>query len=210
MTSPLEDGDFAGSIFVFGFALYSTDKISTSEHDVKIRLTDIPATGLTVEEVIPPEALNERLKIGNDQGFSFTEGLAVSLKVFKTPNGAETKGVVSTRYRQPCARCADGVERELSLNTNYILQQRPEMRRGHEAEEYEDDIGITYYDGEHIDLDDLIHETIILSLSTYWHPEEDATGKCGFCKRDVHAPVKVKPSAQGTSLSDLLKKAGVE
>ena len=177
---------------------------------MKIRLTDIPTAGLTISETIPPDALNERLKVGNDQGFSFVEGLNVSLKVFKTATGAETKGSVTSRYRQPCARCADGVERELVLDTNYILQQRPDIIRGHEAEEYEDDIGITYYDGEHIDLDDLIQETIILSLSIYWHPDEDKNGNCGFCKRNVNAPEKAKPAVSGISLNELLKKAGVE
>lgn len=178
---------------------------------MKIRLTDIPAAGLEVKESVPPDALNERLDTGNSHGIRFTAALEVALIVHKSPNGAETRGTVTSTYRQPCARCADGVERKLSVETNYLLQQRPEVLRGHESEEYEDDIGITFYDGEHIDLDDLIQESIILSLSIYWHPDEDATGKCSHCKRNVQqgksneAPAATK----GIALNDLLKKAGI-
>ena len=179
---------------------------------MKIRLTDIPAAGLPVAEVLPQEALNERLSSGSSYGFEFIQGLDVSLTVFKTPNGAETKGRVTSRYRQPCARCADGIERDLELPTNYILQQRPNELRGAITEEYEDDIGITFYDGEHIELDDLIQETIILSLSIYWHPEEDSEGKCQLCHKLVRGPAadaQKKKGVTGPSLGDLIKKAGL-
>ena len=179
---------------------------------MKIRLTDIPAAGMPVAEVLPEGALNERLATGSSHGIEFLQGLDVSLTIFKSPSGAETKGRVTSRYRQPCARCADGVERDLELPTNYILQQRPAELRGEITEEYEDDIGITFYDGEHIELDDLIQETIILSLSIYWHPEEDCDGKCEHCHKLVRGPIsdeqKKKPTV-GASLGDLIKKAGL-
>ncbi len=179
---------------------------------MKIRLTDIPADGLDIQESIPPTELNERLSTGNNHGIQFIDPLNVTLTVYKSPNGAETKGTVTSRYRQPCARCIEGVERPLTIETNYYLQQRPDVLRGHETEEYEDDIGITFYDGEHIDLDDLIQESIILSLSIYWHPDEDSNGKCTLCKKDIHnlQPNAEKKSAKGVSLQDLLKKAGIE
>lgn len=177
---------------------------------MKIRLTDIPAAGLPVAEILPEKVLNERLSIGSSHGFEFLQGLDVTLTVFKSPNGAETRGRVTSRYRQPCARCAEGIERALELPTNYILQQRPEELRGAEAEQYEDDIGITYYDGEHIELDDLIQETIILSLSMYWYPEEDSEGKCSYCHKLVRGPQKTEKSSTGVaSLGDLIKKAGL-
>lgn len=179
---------------------------------MKIRLTDIPAAGLPIAEVIPPQALNERLSSGSSHGFEFLQGLDVSLTVYKSANGAETKGRVISRYRQPCARCAEGVERDIELPTNFILQQRPEELEGVDSEEYEDGIGITFYDGEHIDLEDLIEETIILSLSIYWHPEEDAEGKCQLCHKLVRGPTASatkEKSAAGTSLGDLIKKAGI-
>jgi len=178
---------------------------------MKIRLSDIPTAGLSVTDTIPAEGLNERLSTGSNHGLVFTQGLDVSLTVFKSPNGAETKGKVTSRYRQPCARCADGIERELELPTNYILQQRPDELRGIDSEEYEDDIGITFYDGEHIDLEDLIQESIILSLSIYWHPEEDEEGKCLHCHKLVQPPRSSKPKQSGVaSLGDLMKKAGLK
>ena len=178
---------------------------------MKIRLTDIPKTGLPVTDTLPCQTLNERISSGSDHGIVFTEDLQVSLTVTKSTTGAETKGTVKSRYRQPCSRCAEGLERALELKTNYVLQPRPDLQKGLEAEEYEDDVGITYYDGEHIDLEDLIQETIILSLSLYWHPGEDREGKCTHCHQQVVniTPKKVEET-KGTKLSDLLTKAGVK
>jgi uncharacterized metal-binding protein YceD (DUF177 family) len=178
---------------------------------MKIRLSDIPKTGLPVTETLPRQILNERISGGSDHGIVFTEDLHVNLIVTKSTSGAETKGSVTSRYLQPCSRCAEGLERALELKTNYILQPRPEVIKGNEEEQYEDDVGITYYDGEHIDLDDLIQETIILSLSLYWHPGEDREGKCTHCHQQVVniTPKKVE-ATKGTKLSDLLNKAGVK
>ena len=177
---------------------------------MKIRLTDIPAAGLPVSEILPQDSINQRLAEGRDVGIRFIEGLPVELTVYKSASGAETKGTVKTRYLQPCARCADGVERELELQTNYILQPRPQFLDKNEEEQFEDDIGISYYEGEHVDLEDLIQESIILSLSIYWHPDEDAKGACVLCHQQVRAadPVK-KVAPKGASLGELLKKAGV-
>lgn len=178
---------------------------------MKIRLTDIPKTGLPVSGALPLKNLNQRLSSGSDHGIVFTEDLMVNLIVNKSPTGAETKGTVKSRFRQPCSRCADGVERPIELKTNYILQPRPEKARDEEADDYEDDIGITYYDGEHIDLEDLIQETIILSLSLYWHPPEDREGKCSQChKQVVNINAKKVETPKGVNLADLLTKAGIK
>jgi uncharacterized metal-binding protein YceD (DUF177 family) len=175
-----------------------------------IRISDLPTTGLEVKDKLPLPAFNERLSAGDSHGIVFTEGLDVQLTVYKSPSGAETKGNVKATYRQPCARCTDGVERSLELPINYILQPRPVTAAFKDSELYEDDIGITYYDGDHVNLEELIQETIILSLSIFWSPDENEKGDCSVCHKNIRANFnKTTEKTKGTSLGDLLKKAGV-
>jgi uncharacterized metal-binding protein YceD (DUF177 family) len=152
---------------------------------MKIRISDIPHEGLKVDDLLSLDALNARLREGEDHDIEFLKPPRVTLSVFKTPQGAETRGAVHTRYRQPCSRCIEGVERDLEVATNLIFKAKPtdlENRpAGEEDEDYIDDVGISYFEGEHLDLEGIIQETIILSLSIYWHPPVDRNGKCQVC-----------------------------
>jgi uncharacterized metal-binding protein YceD (DUF177 family) len=177
---------------------------------MKIRLTDIPITGLPVAEILSKAALNQRLSEGDNHGIEFIDDLDVRLTVYRSAGGAETKGTVRSKYRQPCSRCAEAKERTLELATSFLLQPRPVTLEGERLDECEDDVGISYFDGEHVDLEDLIHETIILSLSLYWHPEEDSAGKCTLCPRMTRTkPVQSVQEPGETVLGALFKKAGI-
>jgi len=152
---------------------------------MKIRISDIPHEGLKIDASLSLDSLNERLREGEDHDIEFLSPPRVALTAFKTPQGAETRGSAHTRYRQPCSRCIEGVERDLEVATNFIFKAKPpdlENRpAGEEDEDYIDDVGITYFEGEHIDLEAIVQETLILSLSIYWHPPVDREGKCQVC-----------------------------
>lgn len=144
---------------------------------MKIRLSDISPKGLQVTEELPLDALNMRMNEGKPGGIEFTKAPLVNITVIGTVSGAELKGTITTSYRQPCALCLEQRDRTLSLQTRCLLKPRSE-----EFKE-EDDIGIIFFEGEHVELDSFFQEEIILALTLYWHPEFDARGKCTECKR---------------------------
>jgi uncharacterized metal-binding protein YceD (DUF177 family) len=179
---------------------------------MKIRISDIPHEGLAVKESLSLENLNARMREGEDHGIEFISPPQVELMVFKTPQGAETRGKVTSRYRQPCSLCIEGVERDLEVEANLIFKAKPldlENRpAGEEDEDYIDDVGISYFEGEHLDLEAIIQESIILSLSIYWHPPVDKSGNCQVCgKRSASGQCVSQAEEKPLTLGQLIKAA---
>ena len=174
---------------------------------MNIRISDLPFEGLKISDTIPTEGLNARLQEGQQlSDIEFTSPPLVEITCFRRTEGAEIKGIVTTKYRQSCGRCADKVERDLKVDANYILKPKPDSMPGQEGD-YTDDIGVIYYEGDHLDLESVIQESLIISISIYWSAQVNEDGKCSICGVKCEA---VKESTSGKpSFGDLLKKAGV-
>jgi uncharacterized metal-binding protein YceD (DUF177 family) len=180
---------------------------------MKIRISDIPHDGLKVKETLSVESINARMREGEDHGIEFISPPVVDLTVFKTPQGAETRGKVTSRYRQPCSLCIEGVERDIEVESNFIFKAKPadldNRPEGEEDEDYIDDVGISYFEGEHLELEPIVQETLILSLSIYWHPPVDKLGNCQVCgdKYKSSQCGKNAPSEKPVTLGQLIKAA---
>lgn len=137
---------------------------------------------------------------GNDIVFLIAPVIDVHLRPEK--GGIELSGSVQSRYSQPCSRCLEEVETEISTKLQVTLKakdSRPGVDRLTTSAEWADGIGIVYYDGEHIDLEDIVQESLILGLSPFGpeHPSCKGVPSLGGEKED-------KPT-----LGDLLKRAGI-
>jgi uncharacterized metal-binding protein YceD (DUF177 family) len=174
---------------------------------MRIRISTISPKGLNVKDSLSLELLNARMNEGRENDIFFTEAPRVDLTVFKTASGAETKGKVKTRFKQPCSRCLDVIERDLEIDTNFILQPLPEDQT-REGGSYEDDVGIIWYEGDRVDLEDAIQEALILSLSLYWRPPVDESGRCTLCGLSLEAGDD-SDCAGSNNLGNLLRRAGI-
>lgn len=166
---------------------------------MKVRIVDISPKGLHVTEELPLEPLNERMRQGKSQGVIFTAAPRVDATIFGNTSGAELKGTITSKYRQECSLCLEEKERTVTINTHFHLKQKPE------GSEIEDDIGIVYYEGEHADLDEVLQEELILSLSLYWHPPFDNDERCKECLKR-RSELGLASQKTGATLGDLLKK----
>ncbi|NDC37199.1 MAG: DUF177 domain-containing protein [Proteobacteria bacterium] len=175
---------------------------------MRIRISDLPLEGLHISENIALEPLNARLHEGEGCDIRFTTPPAVKITVTRTPDGAETRGTVTAKYLQPCGRCSDDLERDITVEFNYILKPIPAHALGKQLPEYEDDLGILFFEGEHIELEGPIQESLIVQLSQYWSPPVDAEGKCSVCGK--RAALEAASVGGKASLGDLFKKAGLK
>lgn len=173
---------------------------------MQIRLTDIPPEGLNVNDTLSLENINARMNEAPNNDITFTQAPAVEAAVQKEKGGAEVTGKVAAAYKQVCPRCAQEVEHQVEKELSLILKRKesqPGRDRQTSKEEWGDDIGILYFDGEHIDLEDVIQETLILSLSPYGATHDN-------CKSVLEGQKKEEDSTEGkTSLGKLLKDAGI-
>lgn len=174
---------------------------------MKIRISDIPAEGLNINDTIPLEPLNARLQAGEQCDISFLEAPRVNLTVHRNPGGAQTSGTIKSRYSQPCSLCLDEVGRDIEIGFDYILQHK-NPGDADTTEDSLDDVGIIFFEGEHIELDDSIQESLILALSRFWHPPLKPDGSCSICHKNLRDQIKEEPD-NTFSLGELFKKSGI-
>jgi len=153
---------------------------------MRIRISDISSSGLKINDTISLPALNKRMSEGGkDADIVFLEAPSIEMTVKKTHGGAETRGIARSRYRQACSMCLKGVEKEVEVDTNFEFNY-PARTAKHEREEGDtsitDDMEIYTIQNDHIEVEELIQENFILSLSVYWHPPVDEKGSCSVCK----------------------------
>jgi len=175
---------------------------------MKIRVSDLPAEGLNISDTIPLKPLNDRLQEGHPVDMRFTKEPIVRAHVSKTASGAELRGTIKSVLRQSCARCIENVDRELQVELNYILQHL-DPSAAKSGDDLVDDVGIVYFDGENIELEELLQESLILNLNQFWHPPEDTKGNCVQCGTNFSKGSALADKPKIT-LGELLKKAGVE
>ena len=170
---------------------------------MRVRVSDISPHGLKISDTIDLEALNSRMKEGRPTDITFSTAPEVDLFVQKSATGAEAKGSIIVKYSQNCARCTEKLEQKYSIPFNYTFQHTSR----NDPDEI-NDVGIVAYNGEHVDLEELIQEEIILSLSYSWSPELDKSSNCSLCKKEFSSTMSLEN--KGNSLGELLERAGVK
>lgn len=146
---------------------------------IRIKVTDIPTRGLSIEDSLPLDHLNKRMNEAPDNDVTFIESVQFSIHIKPEIAGAELKGHIQAKYEQPCGICLKEIVRELDQELSLTLKAktlRPGVDRATSSEEWEDDIGIVYFDGEHIDLEEILQETLILGISPFNNNHPNCTG----------------------------------
>lgn len=89
---------------------------------ITIRITDIPAQGLEVNDVLSIDLLNQRMNEAPDNDIVFTGAAPFSLKIKPEIGGAELRGTISASFMQPCARCTELTSQSISQDIRLTLQ----------------------------------------------------------------------------------------
>ena len=143
---------------------------------MKVRVSTLPLSGMTIDDTLPLDALNERMSLGRGDETRFLAAPRVTVQLSPSRHGATLSGTITASLRQSCSLCADGVEHPITVEVACQLLERND-------DSLEDDVGTHYYENDAVDLEPILQEYLILSLSPFWHPELDKGGRCTFCKR---------------------------
>lgn len=172
----------------------------------KVRVSDITPDGRTISGTLMLERLNKRMEEGANNEIRFLEAPLFEIRVFGTPQGAEVRGRVTARYRQPCSRCLKEIDQELERELRYVLKPLSSVPEGVDPEQ---DAFAIYYEGEYIDFEDALQETLILGLSPFLLPERLPDGTCSLCALKVQDAFSFGPqeSAGKARLGALLEQA---
>ena len=111
-------------------------------------------------------------------------------------NDIRVVGKLETRLQIPCARCLEAVP--YAVNRSFELLFRPQsVNVGPDEREMQDkDSEIAFYEGNGVELKDILREQILLAVPIKTVCREDCRGLCPHCGKNLNAEscsCKVEP-----------------
>lgn len=146
------------------------------EFTMKVRVTEIGANGLIIDQSLERKLLNQRLSLAGHTDLEFVEDLQAKLTVFRTGQGANVKGLIKTQYAQNCSRCLVPAITQVNLKIDSIFHEKHSDRN-----QLKEDIGITFYDNGEIDLGEHLQEQALLQTNPFSYCSQDCKGLCVHC-----------------------------
>jgi uncharacterized protein len=91
------------------------------------------------------------------------------------------KGKLSVMVAAPCDRCLEAARAKIDSDFDLIYMPAAEMASGGEEEVAADAIEVGFYEGNGIELNDVLREVVLLALPMQLVCDEDCKGICPAC-----------------------------
>ena len=120
------------------------------------------------------------------------------------------RGKLATAVELPCARCVEPVQYD--VKSDFDLLYRPINADSHpdEAAISEAETEIGFYQGDGIQLEDVLKEQVLLALPAKMLCREDCKGLCPQCGKNLNLEscdcVNTMPDVRWAALEDIRKK----
>jgi uncharacterized protein len=120
----------------------------------------------------------------DDREVRLTDPAKVHGRISGKGNEVELSGELSASIEAPCGRCLRPVR--LPVHSEFAERFVPAVswRTEEQHELHEEDLNLAVFDGEAIDLDDVVREEILLALPGHILCREDCKGLCSTCGID--------------------------
>jgi uncharacterized protein len=146
---------------------------------VRIELENLEGRKGDFAHVYQPDELNPV-----DERVRLTAPAAVTGKVRLSGNEVFVSGHVDTRAQVECDRCLQPVEAPVSADFTLEYITGSEYESSEVAELTEAEMSVAVFDGEGLDIDEIVKEQILLAVPTRMLCREDCKGICPECGID--------------------------
>lgn len=100
--------------------------------------------------------------------YHFVAPLAGELDVGLAGTTVRVRGLLETRIEYECGRCLETRQLPLRFDSEFVLMAKSEWKSAYEGEEEveleADDMDVSFYEGEDLDLEPLVREAVLLEL----------------------------------------------
>jgi uncharacterized protein len=146
---------------------------------MRIELENLEGGKSDFVHVYQPEDLNPV-----DERIDVIETATIAGKVRLAAKEVFVNGHVETRAKAECDRCLQPVE--IPVNADFALEYIPgsEYESTDVVELTEDQLSVAVFDGEGIDVDEIVKEQIVLAVPTRVLCRENCKGICPECGAD--------------------------
>lgn len=159
---------------------------------MKIAIDDIKASPKELGYTEEVDELNARLGRGV-QDYRVAPELAVALEYYRAGLDIFFRGSLRGQVHGQCARCLEDYVFGLEHDFRCVLTPRSAEVAG--AELTADDLALSSYEGDEIDVTPLVYEQVILALPTRPLCAEDCRGLCPRCGANLNHGACGCPSA---------------
>ncbi len=120
----------------------------------------------------------------NDPDVKLIEPGKVSGRIRRAGNEVELQGELSAKLETSCGRCLRQVELPITAEFNERFVQAVGWGAAEQHELSPEELNVAVFDGEAIDLDDLVREELLLAVPANVLCREDCRGLCPTCGTD--------------------------
>jgi uncharacterized protein len=145
---------------------------------MRIELENLGPTSL-FEHVYEPEEL-----VLDEEHVRLTEPPEVRGSVKQSGHEVRLTGTIVARAEVDCDRCLKTVALPVETKFDVAYVPAEDYQRSEAAELQEEDLGLSIFDGETIDVDELVREQLLLALPARALCGEDCKGLCPTCGAD--------------------------
>jgi uncharacterized protein len=157
---------------------------------MRIEVENLTEQGESFERTYAPEELPLGDEFARLAGAARVWGRA-SLK----RGEVSVRGQIQTSVETPCDRCS--APAPVPVNVEFAaLFGRPGEPAAEAKELQDEDLDFSVYEGDAIDLDELVREQILLALPTRQLCRDDCKGLCPACGADLNAQSCECPAAE--------------
>ena len=119
-----------------------------------------------------------------DVDFTLITPPEVRGRVRRKDAGVEVDGRLQAKLSVQCARCLKNVEFPINVEFTERFVPAVDWRHEDQHELHEEDLDLAVFDGQSIELDDVIREEILLAVPSHVLCAEDCKGLCPTCGID--------------------------
>lgn len=153
---------------------------------MRIRVDEIPESGRFVHLHWAQDRLSQFLPPDDPFEMKLVRPVNVDLEIQKRSDHIRVTGSIRGLLELACHRCLEPVQHELDEAVDLFLIEEAPSEESEEADLEVEDLEYEFYDGEAIEVDQLIAEQIFLSLPHKVLCSDQCRGLCPRCGANIN------------------------
>ena len=146
---------------------------------MRIELGKLEKAGTSVAHVYQPEEI-----VLDEEHVRLTEPPQVSARLKRSGREVRLRGRITGRAEVDCDRCLRSVAIPVEAGFDVTYLPAEDYISSEAAELREEDLSLSVFDGETIDVDELVREQLLLALPARALCNEECKGLCPRCGAD--------------------------
>ncbi len=153
---------------------------------MRIRVDEIPDSGRFIHFHWDGERLKQFMPPDDPFEIELVKPLNVDMEIYKHPDHIRIIGTIHSVLSLTCHRCLGEFERSLEEKLDVFLVDVRQATAEEEAELETEDLEYEFFDGEVIEIDQLVAEQIFLALPYKVLCSENCRGLCPRCGANLN------------------------